>query len=76
MTVKEMINWLEDFDEEAQVLLGIEQRYGSDFAYTIEMIDEHPLNDWDTPVEDDERERVVVITLGSQIGTIDYEENY
>lgn len=76
LTVGEMINWLNDFDEDTQVLLGIEQRYGSDFAYTIGMIDEHPLNDWDAPVEDDEREKVVVITLGRQIGTIDYEEDY
>lgn len=75
LTVGEMINWLKDFDEDAQILIGMEQRYGSDFAYTIGAVDEHPLNDWDNPVEKEERERVVVITLGSQIGTIDYDES-
>lgn len=75
-TVKEMINWLKDFDEDMEVLLGEEQRYGCDFAYNIRDINERPFTEWDnfgTPVRRDEDKKAVVITLDRQIGTIDYD---
>ncbi len=73
MTVREIINYLKQFDGNREVVVGEQQRYGSDFAYNIEDINKYPFNDWDNNyIADDEREKVVVITLGRQIGTIDY----
>lgn len=72
MTVRELINWLEDFDEDAEVVIGMRQRYGSDFAMEIGNISEEKVNLWD----EDDGNPCIVITEGSQIGSVDYEERW
>lgn len=70
MTVKELINWLEEFDEDAEVIIGMQQTYGTDFAMEIENVSEENVNLFYGDSED----KFVVITEGSQIGSVDYEE--
>lgn len=86
MTVGELISRLEDFDEDAKVVIGMEQRYGSDFMMEIDDVDEMEVDPWDggygfskdDDVDDDDEyadDRVfeaVVITEGRQIGTVCY----
>ncbi len=70
MTVRELIEELENFDEDMEVVIGMQQNYGSDFAYTICDTEELPVKDWDN-----DREDRVVLTMGRQFGTVKYEEN-
>ena len=72
MTVRELINWLEDFDEDAEVIIGMQQTYGTDFAMEIENVSEENVNLFYGDSED----KFVVITEGSQIGSVDYEERW
>ena len=69
MTVRDLINELENFDEDMEVVIGMRQTYGSDFAMNIDGVDEHSVNAW---YNDDFN--AVVITEGGQIGTVDYED--
>lgn len=71
MTVKEFINWLEDFDEDTEVVIGMQQRYGSDFAMEIGNISEEKVNLWD----EDNENSCIVITEGNQIGSVGYEDD-
>lgn len=59
---------LEDYDEDAEVCIGMEQQYGSNFAYTISEVEQYNINDWD---HDDSE--MVVISMGRQFGTVHYE---
>ena len=70
MTVRDLIEELENFDDDQEVVIGMQQNYGSDFAYTILDIEELPVKDWDN-----EKEDMVVLTMGRQFGTVKYEEN-
>jgi len=72
MTVRELISWLEDFDEDAEVVIGMQQTYGTDFAMEIENVSEENVNLFYGDSED----KFVVITEGSQIGSVDYEERW
>lgn len=68
MTVRELIESLKDFDGDMQVRIGMEQKYGSDFAmHIVDDIDEFNINSF---YGNDYR--AVVITEGSQCGTVDY----
>lgn len=69
MTVRDLINELENFDEDTKVVIGMRQSYGSDFAMNIDSVDEHSVNAW---YKDDFD--AVVLTEGEQIGTVDYED--
>ena len=72
MTVRELINWLEEFNEDAKVIIGMQQTYGTDFAMEIENVSEENVNLFYGDSED----KFVVITEGSQIGSVDYEERW
>lgn len=69
MTVKELIEMLQEYDEDMRVVIGMQQRYGSDWMMDIAEVDELEVN----PFYGDNENRVV-ITEGGQIGTISYEE--
>ena len=75
MTVRDLIDVLEQFDEDMEVRIGMIQRYGSNFAMNIcSDIEEHTIN---TFYGNDFK--AVVLTEGNQIGTVDYndeEEEY
>lgn len=70
MTVRELINWLKDFDEDMEVVIGMRQRYGSDFAIEIADVSKNKVSpfygDWDGVAE------VVVIEEGGQLGTVEW----
>lgn len=67
MTVRDLIDELENFDEDMEVRIGMIQNYGSNFAMNISEVDEHKVKAWYG-----EDFNAVVITEGSQIGTVDY----
>ena len=68
MTVKELIEKLERFDGDMQVRIGMEQKYGSNFAmHIVTDIDEFNIESF---LGKDYR--AVVLTEGSQCGTVDY----
>lgn len=69
VTVRELINWLSDFDEDAEVVIGMRQRYGMDFAMEIEDISMENVDVWG----EDEESTKVVITEGIQIGGVCYD---
>ena len=69
MTVGELISILEDFDEDMPVKIGMIQNYGSNFAMEISEVEEHTIKAW---YGNDYN--AVVITEGSQIGIVDYED--
>lgn len=70
MTVRELIEALEDFDDDMPVVIGMIQNYGSNFAMNIcdEIIEELHINKFYG-----EDVNAVVLTEGTQIGTVDYE---
>ena len=72
MTVGELINWLKDFDRDANVIIAEYQRRGCNFAYDVGEVEGGQYNDWDDEDGEEPRECVQII-LGSQIGTM-YEE--
>ena len=72
MTVRELINWLEEFNEDAEVVIGMPQTYGTDFAIEIDDVSEEKVNLFYGDSED----KFVVITEGSQIGSVNYEERW
>ena len=71
MTVRDLINILETYDDDMQVKIGMRQTYGTDFAMNVEYdIEERKIkafygNDY----------KAVVITEGSQCGVVAYNNN-
>ena len=72
MTVRDLINRLEDFDDDMEVCIGMQQNYGSDWAYGICDADELEVNNYDR----NEEEARVVLTMGRQFGTVHYEGGF
>ena len=70
MTVRDLIDMLEEFDEEMEVRIGMIQNYGSNFAMNIvDEVAEHKIrsfygNDF----------KAVIITEGNQIGVVEYDD--
>ena len=69
MTVSELKDMLEEFDDDMEICIGMQQKYGSDFAYGICEPFECEVKDWDSDSKD-----MVVITMGRQFGTVRYED--
>lgn len=70
MTVRELIEVLEQFDEDMEVKIGMAQSCGSNFAMNIcNEPEELTINDWNN-----RKYKAVVLTEGRQIGTVDYNE--
>lgn len=67
MTVGELKAILADYDEDLPVCIGMSQTYGSDFATELESADEVEVDDWEYG-----EEIKLVLTQGSQIGTVNY----
>lgn len=68
MTVRELIDMLENFDDDMEVRIGMQQTYGTDFAMSIRDVEEYNIvafygNDY----------KAVVITEGGQCGAVDYD---
>ena len=71
MTVRELINQLEGFNDDMEVVIGMQQTYGSNFAMEINGC----VDEYNVIAFRDEDSRAVVITQGSQMGVVDYEED-
>ena len=70
MTIRDLIEMLEEFDEDMEVRIGMIQNYGSNFAMNIvEDVAEHRIRSF---YGDDFK--AVVLTEGNQIGTVDYDD--
>lgn len=67
MTVKELIDMLSEFDPDSEVVIGMVQNYGSDFAMEIRGVSYENVYIWQ-----DEDAPCVVITEGSQVGIVNY----
>ena len=67
MTVGELKNILEDYDEDLPVCIGMIQTYGSSFATELDDVDDFTVDDWEYG-----EENKVVLTQGSQIGIVNY----
>lgn len=68
MTVRDLINALEQFDDDMEVQIGMIQNYGSNFAMNIDCdVEEYKIRAF---YGDDYK--AVVLTEGRQIGTVDY----
>ena len=70
MTVRELKDQLETFDDDMEVVIGMQQTYGTNFAMEIE----DNLDEYNVTAFGGEDCRAVVITEGSQIGSVDYSE--
>lgn len=71
MTVGELINWLKDFDKDAEVIITKYQKRGCSFAYDIGGIEDNSYDDWEDEDYDYENgKECVEIIEGSQIGTV------
>ena len=71
MTVRDLIDMLEQFDEDMEVRIGMIQNYGSNFAMNIcDDVAEHKIRSF---YGDDFK--AVVITEGNQVGTVDYDDD-
>jgi hypothetical protein len=69
MTVRELIDLLENCDDDMEVRIGMQQTYGTDFAMEINSVGTHTVNSFY-----DEDYRAVVITEGEQCGSVDYDD--
>lgn len=67
MTVGELKNILEDYDEDLPVCIGMIQKYGSNFATELDDVDDFMVDDWEYG-----EEKKVVLMQGSQIGIVNY----
>ena len=69
MTVNELINLLQDFDGDTEVVIAEYQGHGSNFAYDVGEVSKDRYDNWDEDslVEDG---TCVQIVLGYQIGTM------
>ena len=71
MKVRDLIEELQNFDGDMEVIIGMRQTYGTDFAMEVEYdIEERKIrafygNDY----------KAVVITEGSQCGAVDYSDD-
>lgn len=67
MTVGELKDILNQYDEDLPVCIGMIQSFGSNFATELDAVDELNVDDWEYG-----EENKVVLTQGSQIGIVDY----
>ena len=70
MTVRELIEELEQFDEDEVVCIGMFQNYGTDFVMEIAEIEAYGIHNWDDR-DDDHR---VILVEGRQFGSISDED--
>ena len=68
MTVREMIDMLENFDDDMEVIIGMQQTYGTDFAMEIGDVEEYNVMAFYG-----EDYKAVIITEGGQCGAVDYD---
>lgn len=67
MTVGELKDILNQYDEDLPVCIGEIQSFGSNFATELDTVDELNVDDWEYG-----EENKVVLTQGSQIGIVNY----
>lgn len=70
MTVRNLIDILETYDEDLEVRIGMKQTYGSNFAIRINGVSEHTINAFYGSDY-----TAVVITEADQCGIVDYDDD-
>jgi hypothetical protein len=71
MTVRDLIEILETYDEDMEVVIGMIQNYGSNFAMRmVDDIAEHRINTFYG-----KDFNAIVLTEGNQIGVVDYDDD-
>ena len=71
MTVRELIEILETYDGDMEVRIGMQQIYGTDFAMEIRDVNEHNVMSFYG-----KDYKAVIITEGSQCGSVDYDGDH
>ena len=71
MTVRDLIDALEQFDDDMEVRIGMIKNYGSNFAMNI--MDEIAIHNISSFYGEDIK--AVVLTEGEQVGTVDYDDD-
>lgn len=73
MTVRDLIDILENFDDDMEIRIGMKQNYGTDFAMEIDdsYIEEYTINSFYG-----EDYKAVVLTEGRQCGAVDYDGDW
>lgn len=66
-TVGDLIAMLQDFDEDMPVRIGMVQRYGTNFVYDVDEVEENGVEAF---YGDDYK--AVMIMMGSQLGAINF----
>ena len=70
MTVRDLIEMLEEFDGDMEVRIGMIQNYGSNFAMDIcDDVEVHKISEFYG-----EGYKAVVLTEGAQVGTVKYDD--
>lgn len=69
MTVKELIGWLQEFDDNTEVVIVEYQRHGGDLVYTIDDVGKARYDNWEGENLDEDG-ACVKLALGYQIGTV------
>ena len=70
MTVRDLIEILETYDDDMEVIIGMIQTYGSNFAMRIvDDIAEHRINTFYG-----KNFNAIVLTEGNQIGVVNYDD--
>ena len=69
MTVRDLIDILENYDDDMEVIIGMRQTYGTDFAMGIrDDVEVYEINAFYG-----KDYKAVVITEGEQCGSVDYD---
>lgn len=71
MTIGELINVLEGYDEDMEVCIGMYQRYGSNFTYDVCDVEVNGINQF----YGEDIDEAVMLIMGTQTGSIKYEED-
>ena len=71
MTVRDLIEALEAYDDDMEVMIGMRQNYGSDFAMDIE----YDIGEYEIRAFYGEDYKAVVLTEGSQCGVVGYDDD-
>ena len=67
MTVGDLKELLENYDDDTGICIGMLQTYGNNFAMKVLEVEEYEVNNWDNPYE---KEEYLVFVEGRQFGTV------
>lgn len=69
MTIKELKDLLDNFDDDEEVIISDSSRYGNVYAYEVRAVNKANFTPYYS--DDDDEYGVVRIQLGSQVGVVE-----